>query len=148
MPYQVNIVKTKTGVGSQPNASFYSGTSQGKLLHVTFGAVGFGCHAKGLLAVVAYRAIFLCAMISLGHFYFLFHLEDLRMAFRTLRLMRVYMLFMAEKDCPLGLAFILYIPPAHFFLSEGNTQGRKADDADADYQNPPVPIAHFFTSFP
>jgi hypothetical protein len=55
---------------------------------------------------------------------------------------------MAENNRSLGLAFILYISSAYFLLSEGHAQGCKADDADADNQNPPEFIAHFFTSFP
>jgi hypothetical protein len=114
---------------------------------MTFCTIGFGRQAKGLLAVVAGRAIFRFAMISLGNFRFLLRLEDLRVAVRALRLVRVYVLFMAEKDRSFGLAFIFYITPAHFLLSESNAQGREADDADADYQNPPELVAHFFTSF-
>jgi hypothetical protein len=53
----------------------------------------------------------------------------------------------AEKDRSLLLGFILYIPSAHFLLSESNTQGRKAYDADTDYHNLPEFIAHFLTSF-
>jgi hypothetical protein len=119
-----------------------------KLLLVAFRTVGFDRQAKGLLAVVAGRAILRLAVIFFGKFHFLLRLEDLRMAVRALRFMRVYMRFMAEKDRSFGLAFIFNIPSAHFLLSEGHAQGRKADNADADYQNSPEPIAHFFTSLP
>ena len=93
---------------------------------MAFGAIGFGCQAKGLLAVVADRAIRVLAMIRLGQFHFFLHLEDFCMAGVTFRIRHLHVRFMAEKDYSLLLGFILDIPSAHFLLSEGHTQGRKA----------------------
>jgi hypothetical protein len=115
---------------------------------MAFGAIGLGRQAECLFAVVVNHAILVLGVISLGNFCVFLHLKGFRVAVRALRLMLVYVRFMAEKDRSLGLAFIFYIPSAHFLLSEGNAQGCKAYDADADYQNPPELIAHFFTSFP
>ena len=100
---------------------------------MAFGAIGFGCHAKGLLAVVAGRAILVFAMLRLGQFHFFLHLEYFCMAGVTFRIRHFHVCFMAEKDRSLLLGFILDIPSAHFLLSESNTQGRKAYDADTDY---------------
>ncbi len=99
---------------------------------MAFGAIGFGCQAKGLLAVVTDRAIRVLAMIRLGQFHFFLHLEDFCMAGVTFRIRHLHVCFMAEKDRSLLLGFILDIPSAHFLLSEGHTQGRKAYDADTD----------------
>jgi hypothetical protein len=54
---------------------------------------------------------------------------------------------MAEEDRSFLLGFKLYIPSAHFFLSEGHAQRHKAYDADADDENSPEFITHFLTSF-
>jgi hypothetical protein len=114
---------------------------------MAFGAIGFGCQAKGLLAVMADRAILSLTMVRFGNLCLFFHLEDFRVTLRAFSFVRVDVCFMAEEDRPLLLGFILYIPSAHFFLSEGHAQGHKAYDADADDQNSPEFITHFLTSF-
>ena len=115
---------------------------------MAFGAIGFGCQAEGLLAVMADRAIRFLAMIRLGQFHFFFRLEDFCMAGVAFRIRYLHMCIMAEEDRSFLLGFILYISSAHFFLSECRTQSDKACDANADDQNPPKFIAHFLTSFP
>jgi hypothetical protein len=110
---------------------------QTKLLLMTFRAIGFGRRAKGLLAVVTDRAILSLTMVRLGNLYLFFHLEDFRVTLRAFNLLRVDVCFMAEEDRSLLLGFKLYIPSAHFFLSEGHAQGHKAYDADADDENSP-----------
>ena len=114
---------------------------------MAFGAIGFGRQAKGLLAVVADCAILGFGMFRLGQLHLFFHLEDFCMTGVTFRIRHLHVFFMAEEDRSLLLGFILYIPSAHFLLSEGSTQGCKAYDADADDENPPEFIAHFLTSF-
>jgi hypothetical protein len=115
---------------------------------MTFRAIGFGCHAKGLLAVMTDCAIFTFAMFSLGNLCFFLHLEDFRVTLGTFGLLCVHVCFMAEEDRSLFFGFILYIPSTDFFLSEGNAQGRKAHDANTDDEKPPEFITHFLTSFP
>jgi hypothetical protein len=70
------------------------------------------------------------------------------MAGVTFRIGHLHVLIMAEKDRPLRFGFILYVSPAHFFLSEGRAHGRKTNGADADDYNLPESITHFLTSFP
>jgi hypothetical protein len=115
---------------------------------MAFGAVGFGCQAEGLLAIVTGRAIRVLAMIRLGQFHFFLHFEDFCMAGVTFRIRHLHVRFMAEEHHSLLLGFILHIPSAYFLLSEGHTQSRKAYDANADDENSPEFIAHFLTSLP
>jgi hypothetical protein len=117
---------------------------------VAFGAIGFGRLPKGLFTVVAesITAIYALFMVRLGNLRVFLHLEDFRMAGITFRVRHLHVRFMAEKDGPLRFGFILYIPPARFFLGEGRAQGYEAQDADADYHDPPESITHFLTSFP
>jgi hypothetical protein len=115
---------------------------------VAFGAIGFVLQPKGLFAIVAGSAICIRAMVRLGNLRLFLHLEDFCMAGITFRIGHFHVRFVAEKDRSLRFGFILDIPPAHFLLSEGRTQSRKAYDADTDYQNPPESITHFLTSFP
>jgi hypothetical protein len=147
MPQDKDKVKAQnwrwTGAQRQLNAR----TVSRKLLLMAFGAIGFGCQAKGFLAVMTDRAILSFGMVRLGYFYFLLHLENFCMAGVTFRIRYLHVCFMAEKDRSLLLGFILYIPSAHFLLCESHTQGRKAYDADTDYHNSPEFIAHFLTSF-
>lgn len=114
---------------------------------MAFGAIAFGRQAKRLLAIVTGRAILVLAMVRLGHFHFFLHLEDFCMAGVTFRIRHFHVCFMAEEHRSLLLGFILYIPSAHFLLSEGCTQSHKTYDADADDENPPEFITHFLTSF-
>jgi hypothetical protein len=118
------------------------------LLLVAFGAIGFGRQPKGLFTVVADSAICLLFMVRLGNLRVFLHFEDFCMAGVTFRIRHLHVRFMAEKYSSLRFGFILYIPPAHFFLSEGRAHGYEAQDADADYHDPPESIAHFLTSFP
>jgi len=114
---------------------------------MALGAIGFGCQAEGLFAVVADRAIRFLAMIRLGQLHFFLHLEDFCVAGVTFRIRHLHVRFMAEQDRPFLLGFILDISSAHLLLSEGDPQGRKAYDANADDNNSPEFIAHFLTSF-
>jgi hypothetical protein len=115
---------------------------------VAFGAIGFGRHIEGSLAIVTDPAILSFTMVSFGNLSFLLHLEYFCVTIRALRLVRVYVCFMAEEDRSFFLGFILYISSAHFLLSECRAQSDKTCDANADDQYSPEFIAHFLTSFP
>ncbi len=93
-------------------------SSDGSLL-VAFGAIGFVFHPKGLFAIVAGSAVCIPAMVRFGNLRLFLHLEDFCMAGVTFRIGHLHVRFMAEKDRFLLFGFILDIPPAHFFLSEG-----------------------------
>jgi len=94
---------------------------------MAFGTVGIGLLAEGFFAIMADTAMFILAMVLLGHFQVsFFHLENFRVAIGAFRLLLVHVYFMAEKNRPgASFGFKGYISSSHFLLSEGHPQGNK-----------------------
>jgi len=105
--------------------------------------------AECLGPVVTNPAVLVLPMSFLGHFQVLFlHGENLGMAVRAFRLLRCYVVFVAENDRVRSLRSKFNVPsPDLLCLGKSNAQEGEADDTDANNRNFPGLILQFSSPF-